>query len=81
MESIAINLNDAEKFDSILKDSLPEGGDLQIITKNGATVGGQPAVMFAFSVQLPDGSLKKAQIVTTLRLVTTILRALEQKYS
>lgn len=81
MEQIAIKLDDKEAFDRNLQNSLPDGGDLKIITKDNATVGGNPAVMLIFSVRLPDGSLRKAQTVTTMKLLRTVLRALDGKYS
>lgn len=80
MENVAIRLNDADLFDKILKGSLPEGGDLMIITKDNATVGGNPAVMISFSVELPTGGLAVAQTVTTLNLLMTVLNALKAKY-
>jgi hypothetical protein len=59
---------DAELFDSIIKNSLPEGGDLEAIIKPGATQEGRPCVMLTFTVELPDGTLGRAQVVVPSRL-------------
>lgn len=60
-----------EKFDQAVHGNgvdpvLPECGDLAFYFKPNATQGGKPAVVVTFTVQLPDGSLAKAQAVTTL---------------
>lgn len=81
MEQISIKINDAAAFDAALKESLAEAGDLQIITKDGATVSGKPAVMLTFTVTLPNGHHARAQAVTTLKLLLPVLQALNAKYA
>lgn len=55
-------------------------GDVHIVTKDGATDGGKAAALIAFSVQLPDGSVRIAQAVTTVRLLMSALAALRGRY-
>ena len=81
MESFAISINKREEFQAVLDDSLKDGGDVTIITKDGATVEGNPAVMIAFTVRLPDGSFEVAQTVTTLKLFLIAADALRAHYS
>ncbi len=71
MESIELKLKNAVRFGAVLGDSLKEHGDLELITKEKATVGGHPAVMhpavmITFTVELPDGTTQRVQAVTTL---------------
>ena len=80
MEKISILLNKAEEFDRRLKNSLPEGGDLEVITKDNATAAGAPAVMITFSVQIPDGTRANAQSVTTLKAFLGAVGVLRAKY-
>ena len=80
LEHVKVNLADTELFDELVHNSLPEGGDLQIVTKDAATVGGKPCVCISFTVQLPDGSLGRAQCVTTLRNMMNALAVLRGRY-
>jgi hypothetical protein len=68
---------DDERFDAAVHDGLPEGGDLEAIVKDGATIDGAPAVCFTFTVELPDGTLARAQSVTTARLVCALGAAIK----
>lgn len=80
MEHISLNLDDPGKFDQIIKNSLPDHGDLSVITKDSATMEGNPAVMLSFTVTLPDGKIATAQTVTTMKLFLSSLSALTAKY-
>lgn len=80
MEAFGIKLNDGKSFDTILAGSLPEGGDATLITKDHGTVGGKPAIMLTFSVQLPDGTPAVAQVVTTLKIFLAAAEVLKAKY-
>lgn len=51
---------------------LPEAGDLAIYAKPNATVNGNGMVVFTFTVQLPDGSMARAQATTTAKLLRTV---------
>lgn len=51
---------------------LQEGGDLAFYVKPNATAGGNPAVVVTFTVRQTDGSLARAQCVTTLALLKTV---------
>lgn len=66
MEMLILSF-DPDRYDAVVKGSLPENGDLEIVIKPRATVNGYPMVAVTFTVQLPDGSLRRAQAVTTLR--------------
>jgi hypothetical protein len=70
MEAVDVALS-AEKFDAAVHGNgvdpvLPECGDLAFYFKPNATAGGRPALVITFGVRLPDGSLARAQAVTTL---------------
>lgn len=73
MEHVTCNL-DPELFDKAVhgglddKPVLPENGDLSLYGKAKATVGGNGMVVLTFTVQLPDGTLARAQCTTTARL-------------
>ena len=56
----------AARFDEVLASSLSEGGDLELVVKDGATAGGQPAIVVTFTVEV-DGVPQRAQAVTTLK--------------
>lgn len=85
MEHLDIVLNDQAKFDAAVHGdgqlpSLPEGGDLALITKDGVTSSGRALACLTFTVTLPDGSRARAQHVTTVRLLTMMLAALRGRY-
>lgn len=80
MECLRIKLNGVERFDEVIKDSLPDGGDLEIITKDSGMKSGRGIVMFTFTVRLPDGSLKRAQTVTSMRNFRAIAYAIWSTY-
>ena len=82
MEVIKHQLDDGtgRAFDDALKDTLPDGGDLQIITKDAGTVNGNPVAILTFTVELPDGTFRKAQTVTTVALLMGTLAILRGKY-
>lgn len=84
MEQARIILDDGtgSAFDQRVRgdDVLPDGGDLTVVTKNNGTKEGRPIVLFTFTVQLPDGTLRKVQTVTTVRMFQTIAKAIEVKY-
>lgn len=69
MEVVKTILDDGsgKAFDAALRGTLRDGGDLQIITKNDGTRDGHPCLMLTFSVQLPDGTIRQVQTVTTVR--------------
>lgn len=82
MEIIAIELND-EKFDHAVHGppegppSLPEGGDLTIYVKRNATVNGNAMAVVTFTVQLPDGTLRRAQCPSTVANFINVLSVLK----
>lgn len=71
MESIQVAL-DSDLYDKAVhggldyKPVLREGGDLSLFVKTGATIGRKAMAVFTFTVQLPDGTLARAQCPTTV---------------
>jgi len=60
--------------------TLPEGGVLNLVTKDAATDTGRALACLYFDVRLPDGSSARAQHVTTVRMLTTLLAGLRGRY-
>lgn len=81
MEHLELQINDIDGFDAVMKSSLPDTGDLKIITKDAGTEGGRGIVMFTFTVQLPDGTLARAQTVTSMRSFRAIASAVAATYN
>jgi len=80
MEKFEIKLNNHLVYDGALKGSLPEHGDIAIVTKDGAMESGAAAAMITFSVDLPDGTKQRVQTVTTVKLLLGALAALRGRY-
>lgn len=80
MEHLSIQLDQPELFDQLAHGGLPCGNDLQVVTKPKATAEGKPAVVIAFSVQLPDGKVVQAQVVTTVALFQMAAAAMRGRY-
>lgn len=75
MEHISINLDDASMYDELVHAGLPQVSDITVVTKDKGTAKGAPAVVIAFNVQLPDGSVRRAQATTTVRLLQSVAAA------
>lgn len=81
MEAVRVMLSD-EEFDRAVhgppegQPSLPEGGDLAIYVKKGATEGGRAAAVITFTVQVPGGARRRAQCVTTVANLINALATL-----
>lgn len=77
MEMVKISLDDA-KFDAAVHGtegppSLSESGDLAIYVKKNATKQGNAMAVVTFTVQLPDGTMRRAQATTTTtNLINTL---------
>ena len=56
-----------EEFDRALKNTLPDTGDVSVITKSDGTPKHRAIVLIKFPCQLPDGTLAMAQTVMTAR--------------
>lgn len=78
---IDIRFNDVETFDKVVEHSLPEGGDLTIVTKDHATRDGNPAAVLTWTVQTRDGKYDRVQAAVTVRLLLQALHALMGRYS
>lgn len=72
METLNILIDQPDDFDKVLKDSLPECGDLVVITKHDAMQSGAAGVMITFTVKLPDGTFKRVQAVTSMKLFRSV---------
>lgn len=81
MEHVVLELND-QKFDDAVHGpkeglpSLPEGGDLAIYVKRNATVNGNAMAVITFTVQLPNGTLRRAQCPTTVANLLNVFAVL-----
>lgn len=81
MENINLVLDNAEQFDqAVHNDTVPECGDLKIITKARATDAGLPAAVLTFHVVLPNGKRQRVQTVTTVRLLCQAVRGIEARH-
>lgn len=78
-ETFRLILNNSKRYDEVLDDSLRQAGDVEIIVKHDAMMSGRAAVMVTLDVELPDGTIARAQGVTTMRifrsLCSTVLTA------
>jgi hypothetical protein len=82
---LLLEIGQAATFDGLVHGTdgvltLPEGADLVLATKDGATESGLPAAVLAFTVQLPDGRTARARTVLTVRLLIMTLVALRGRY-
>jgi hypothetical protein len=77
MEGIVLRL-DAAEFDKAVHGGLgrvrvlKERGDLAVYVKPDATEGGKAAAVITFTVELPDGTVARAQAVTTAALLEMV---------
>lgn len=82
MESIKVCLDD-EEFDNAVhgppegQPALREAGDLAIYVKKDATVGGNAMVVITFTVQLPDGTMRRVQHANTAANLINALAVLK----
>ena len=76
MEAIKLTLDDPSRFDAILEECPAEGGDLEVVTKPGATTSGRPAALLTFTVDL-GGELRRVQATTTVQNLLMAAAALQ----
>jgi hypothetical protein len=67
MERLSCKLS-ADEYDRAVRGGLQECGDLALYVKPDATYGGRAGVVITFTVELPDGSCRRVQAVTTVAL-------------
>ena len=80
MESLRIVLDSAAEFDhSVHHDTVPDAGDLAVITKHSATKGGSAAACLTFHVEV-DGKPLRVQTVTTVALLRALGVTLIARY-
>lgn len=80
MEHIELRLADDRLYDELVHQGLAQASDIRIVSKDSGTVSGKPVVVIAFDVQLPDGSIARAQATTTYRCLDMALSALRGRY-
>lgn len=83
-EHIKLSISDPERFDKIVhgKDgvrTVPDAGDLEVVTKDKATESGRSIAVLTFTVDI-DGKPARAQTVTTVRCLMDMLKALQSDY-
>lgn len=76
VEHLNLVLDGGETFDRLLREGLPEGGDLTVAAKPYATQQHSTAVLLSWTVKLPDGSLARVQAVTTAACFMAAARGL-----
>ena len=81
MEQLRVRINDAGLYDRAIKESIPELGDMMIVTKDGAMESGRSSVMVTFRVTLPDGTIQRVQAATTVKLFKMACAALTGAYN
>ncbi len=80
MEQLKLKTNNVERFDEVIRDSLRDCGDMEIVTKDAGMQSGRGIVMVTFTVELPDGTLRRAQSVTSMRMFRAIAHAIVATY-
>jgi len=85
MIPLSLHFNAPEMFDAIIQGTaphptLPEGGDLTLITKHDGAISGRAIAMWTFTVEV-DGKMRRAQAVTSIKLLKGALRMLDAKYN
>lgn len=80
MEQVVVKLGDDARFDQCCHGGLPEGGDLEIVTKDRGTIQGRAIALLTFTVRLPDWTAARAQSATTVRNLMMALAALRGRY-
>lgn len=63
---------DDKRFDEVVHAGLPEGQDVEFVVRDAATSEGWPSVAITFTVQLPDGTVARAQTVATARIMMAV---------
>lgn len=80
MEAITLKLSNEAAYDELVQDSLQQAGGITIATKDRGTDQGNPVAVIAFDLQLPDGTIRRAQATTTVRLLQMALGGLRGRH-
>lgn len=82
MESLRLILGQAAEFDKLVHSpgGLPQASEITIATKDDGTTNGRPIAVVSFNVQMPDGSVRRAQAVATVRLLVGFYSAMKGRY-
>lgn len=80
MEHVRVQLANDELFADCVHNSLPEAGDLMMVTKDRATKAGRPAVCLTFTVRMPSGEMQRVQCVVTGRNFANMAAAFRGRY-
>lgn len=80
--SIVLDPDNGQSYDKALRQPgiLKEAGNLTITTKDKATLEGNAGAIITFSVEMPDGSIRPVQAVTTVKLLKALGRLLNGRY-
>jgi hypothetical protein len=84
MQELRIQLGESDTFDNVVHGrdgvtTLRDGGDLRVVTKDGATDQGRAIACLSFTVEV-DGKLVRAKTVTTVQLLVGLMSALVGRY-
>jgi len=80
MEAATIKLNNAEQYDALVHDGLPQASGITVVTKDKGTDQGRPVAVIAFDAQLPDGTVRTVQATVTVRLLQQLAAATIGRY-
>ena len=78
---ITVSLSNAGAYDEALHSpaTVPQAGDIMIITKDDGTCGGRAAAVIAFDIEV-EGKTYLAQATMTVRNLIMALRILDSRY-
>jgi hypothetical protein len=84
MEHIALKLGKSDEYDRAVHGddkvrSLPQGGDIEITTKDDGTVGGNAIAVIHWTTEL-DGKVMRCQGTTTVALLMMAAAGLSGRY-
>jgi len=82
MEGTAVLLDDGsgKEFDSALRGTLKDGGNLRLITKDVGTEDGNPIAMLTFTVGIGSDRTARAQTVVSVKMFLAAAKILASKY-
>lgn len=79
MEHVSLKLGDDAAYDDAVHNSLPDFGDLTVITKDVATTNGAAGAVLTFHTN-SCGHRVRVQTTTTVNCLRAMLKALEGRY-
>lgn len=79
LPTMIVKLARDDAFNQAIHEGLPEGGDVELITKDAGTQNGRAVACITFTVEV-NGEHKRAQTVTSVRNLLTALTLLQGRY-